>query len=68
MSAAASRGKRHRGTVLSCSPYFRLKSQRQLKPGERVDVRIREVVIELEAGHGLLIGLPVEVLLEPPAK
>lgn len=67
VSAAASPGQRQRGTVSACSPYFRLKSQRQLKPGERVDVRVREVVIELEAGHGLLIGLPVEVLLEPPA-
>lgn len=68
VSAAASPGKRHRGTVSACSPYFRVKSQRQLKPGERVDVRVREVVLDLEAGHGLLIGLPVEVFLEPPVE
>lgn len=68
VSAAADPGRRHCGTVLSCSPYFRLKSQRQLKPGERIDVRVREVVIQLEAGHDLLLGLPVEVLLEPPSQ
>ncbi|HVA47701.1 MAG TPA: biotin/lipoyl-binding protein [Pirellulales bacterium] len=67
VTAAASPGKRHRGTVRTCSPYFRLKSQRNLRPGERVDVRVREVVVDLEAGHDLLLGLPVEVLLEPPS-
>jgi hypothetical protein len=38
--------------------------QRHLKPGEMVDVRVREVLIELVDGSDLLIGLPVEVFIE----
>ncbi len=53
------------GTVLSCSPFVAPKVQRHLKPGEMVDVRVREVVIELADGNELLIGLPVEVFIDP---
>lgn len=53
------------GIVQSCSPYVSPKIQRHLKPGEMVDVRVREVLIELADGGDLLIGLPVEVFIEP---
>jgi multidrug efflux pump subunit AcrA (membrane-fusion protein) len=65
VSAAASPDKTFRGTVLTCSPCFRPKAQYRLKPGERLDIRVREVVIELDDGNDLLIGLPVEVFIEP---
>lgn len=52
------------GSVAACSLYFRPKSQRLLKPGERLDLRVREVVIDLDDGHSLLIGLPVEVFID----
>jgi len=53
------------GVVRSCSPFVAPKVQRHLKPGELVDVRVREVLIELADGGELLIGLPVEVFIEP---
>ena len=51
------------GQVASCSPHVRPKFHRHLKPGERLDVRVREVVIDLTDGSDLLIGLPVEVFI-----
>lgn len=57
-------GPPYSGTVTACSLYFRPKSQRLLKPGERLDMRVREVVVDLDDGHDLLIGLPVEVMIE----
>jgi RND family efflux transporter MFP subunit len=57
--------RQYQGTVSSCAPSLRPKSQRRLKPGERVDVRVREAMIDLENGAGLLIGLPVEVFIQP---
>jgi multidrug efflux pump subunit AcrA (membrane-fusion protein) len=56
--------KSYAGTVHSCSPFVAPKVQRHLKPGEMVDVRVREVMIELADGSDLLIGLPVEVFIE----
>ena len=56
--------KHYAGVVHSCSPYVSPKWQRHLKPGEMVDVRVREVLIELTDGSDLLIGLPVEVFIE----
>ena len=57
--------KQYAGVVHSCSPFVSPKVQRHLKPGEMVDVRVREVMIELADGSDLLIGLPVEVFIEP---
>jgi len=65
VTAAGSRGRTYPGIVRTCSPDVHPKSHRHLKPGERLDVRVREIVIELEYGADLLIGLPVEVLIEP---
>ncbi|HTI50556.1 MAG TPA: HlyD family efflux transporter periplasmic adaptor subunit [Planctomycetaceae bacterium] len=55
------------GTVQSCAPYVRPKSNRHFKPGELVDLRVREVVIGLSDGADLLVGLPVDVLIDPSA-
>lgn len=64
VTAAAQPDKTYRGTVRSCAPGFRPKLQQRLRPGERLDVRVREVVIDLDDGHELLVGLPVEVFIE----
>ncbi|HWB08489.1 MAG TPA: efflux RND transporter periplasmic adaptor subunit [Pirellulales bacterium] len=64
-SVTGNRGKSYRGTVRTCAPCFCPKTQRRLKPGERLDIRMREVVIELEDGRDLLVGMPVEVFIEP---
>jgi len=57
-------GATYEGTVKSCSPHVRPKSNRHHKPGEFIDVRVREVVIELIAGDDLVVGLPVDVFIE----
>jgi len=64
VSAAGEPRKTYPGTVAACSLYFRPKSQRLLKPGERLDMRVREVIVDLDDGHDLLIGQPVEVMIE----
>jgi multidrug resistance efflux pump len=61
-------GPRHRefkGAVVACSPCVRPKSHRHQRADERFDVRVREVLIELNDDPDLLIGLPVEVFIEP---
>ncbi|HEX7448577.1 MAG TPA: HlyD family efflux transporter periplasmic adaptor subunit [Pirellulales bacterium] len=65
LSVPARDGETYRGTVRDCAPGFRPKSQYRLKPGERLDIRVREVLIDLDDGHDLLVGLPVEVFIEP---
>ncbi|HEV3344953.1 MAG TPA: efflux RND transporter periplasmic adaptor subunit [Pirellulales bacterium] len=65
VSVTGNPGKSYRGTVRTCAPCFCPKTQRRLKPGERLDIRMREVVIDLEDGRDLLIGMPVEVFIEP---
>lgn len=52
------------GRVVECAATLRPKTHRHLKPGERIDVRVREVVIELNGNTELLIGLPVEVFIQ----
>jgi HlyD family secretion protein len=65
VTAAARPGKSYQGTVRACAPGFRPKLQHRLRPGERLDIRVREVVIDLEDVTDLLVGLPVEVFIEP---
>jgi RND family efflux transporter MFP subunit len=65
VSVTGNRGKSYRGTVRTCAPCFGPKTQRRLKPGERLDIRMREVVIQLDDGDDLLVGMPVEVFIEP---
>src|SRR5262249_41802604 len=55
----------YEGIVHSCSPCVAPKSHRHLKPGEMFDIRVREIIIELADGADLLIGLPVDVFIEP---
>jgi multidrug resistance efflux pump len=65
VTTTAARTLRHRGKVLSCAPALLPKNHFQLKPGERIDLRVREVLIELGQGADLLVGMPVEVVIEP---
>ncbi len=53
------------GVVQSCSPYVSPKSHRHHEPGELLDIRVREVIIELSDGGDLLTGLPVDVFIRP---
>lgn len=57
--------KKYPGTVLSCSPFVRGKSNRHHRPGELIDVKVREVVVELKDATDLVVGLPVDVFIEP---
>jgi HlyD family secretion protein len=52
------------GTVQSCSPHVRPKLNRHHQPGEMIDLRVREVVIELPHGNDLVVGLPVDVFID----
>jgi hypothetical protein len=65
--AAGQPHREYSGAVRTCSPSVRPKSHRHLKPIERLDVRVREVVIELDDARDLPIGLPVEVFIDPDA-
>jgi RND family efflux transporter MFP subunit len=56
-------GRQFSGIVRSCAPGVGPKTQMHLRPGEMVDVRVREMVIDLKDGGDLLIGLPVDVLV-----
>ena len=63
--ASGSVDRKYRGVIISCASYVQPKSERHLNPGERVDVRVREIVIELKDAEDLLLGLPVEVFIAP---
>lgn len=57
---------RFTGTVTSCAPYMVPKKVFSNTPGERVDVKVREVMITLDKSSyaDLVIGLPVDVYFE----
>lgn len=61
--AAGRSDREYAGRIVSCAPSVQPKSHRHLNPGERLDVRVREILVELEDGSDLLIGLPVEVFI-----
>jgi multidrug resistance efflux pump len=65
MSAGTHNRQLH-GTVISCSPYVAPKFHRHSNPGERLDVRVREAIVEVREADFLLIGLPVEVFINVP--
>jgi len=67
ITADGDKEKRHRGTILSCAPFMVPKRTRSHKPTERVDVKVREVVIILQGNPELVIGLPVDVFIRMPA-
>lgn len=52
------------GVVSSCSPFVTPKNHRHSTPGERLDVRVREIVVDVREAESLLIGLPVEVFID----
>jgi multidrug resistance efflux pump len=58
------------GAVISCSPCMVPKTQLSNRPGERVDVKVREVLILLDnqdALSRLMVGLPVDVYVRTTA-
>lgn len=55
---------RHHGKVVSCAPFMVPKKYMSNMPGERVDVKVLEVMILLEEKGALLVGLPVDVFIE----
>lgn len=61
--APARRDRELAGTVSACAPELRPKSLRHNLPGERLDVRVREVTITLDELNHLPHGLPVEVFI-----
>lgn len=57
------------GQVTSCSPFMIPKRQLSNRPGERVDVKVREVLLLLEQQldlECLVVGLPVDVYFSVP--
>ncbi len=60
-------GVRFKGEVVRCAPYMVAKLHFSNKPTERVDVKVREVVLKLDSRGDvdcLLVGLPVDVYIE----
>jgi multidrug resistance efflux pump len=51
------------GTVLFCTPCMSPKKIMNNTPGERMDVKVREVVILLDSQDKLVVGLPVDAYL-----
>ena len=54
---------RYRATVVSCLPCMGPKDFRNHRPGERIDVRVREIIATLSEPADLVVGLPVEVFI-----
>lgn len=52
------------GTVIFCAPYMIPKKVFSNRPGERVDVKVREVLVRLDPQSTLVVGLPVDVYFE----
>jgi len=52
------------GRVVRLSPRMSPKQIRSDRPTERFDTKTREVWIELHSGEGLVVGLPVDVLID----
>jgi HlyD family secretion protein len=53
------------GRVIRLSPRMSRKELFSDDPAERYDVKTREVWIELEEGQSLVVGLPVDVIIDP---
>jgi len=60
-------GRQFRGRVVRLSPRMGRKQIWSDRPTERFDTKTREVWIELDSGEGLVVGLPVDVVIEPKA-
>jgi len=57
-------GREFRGRVVRLSPRMGRKQVRSDRPAERFDTKTREVWIELESAECLVVGLPVDVVIE----
>lgn len=55
---------RHHGVVVRCTPRMVPKKYTHNMPGERIDVKVREVIIELDQQGSLVVGLPVDVFID----
>jgi multidrug resistance efflux pump len=51
------------GSVAHCAPYMVPKRLLNHSPGERIDTKVREVLIALDPQDQLVIGLPVDVFV-----
>jgi multidrug resistance efflux pump len=58
-------GRVFRGRVTRLSPRMQAKELYSNRPAERYDTKTREVWIELEQAAGLVVGLPVDVTIDP---
>jgi multidrug resistance efflux pump len=56
---------RYVGTITWVAPSMGSKTHLHQEPGEHVDVKVREVLISLQDPKDLVVGLPVEVFIEP---
>ena len=61
VTADAFPGKRFRGTVVQIGGQLGRKNFRNDNPEERLDTKILEVLIDLEPGVELPVGLPVDI-------
>lgn len=68
VTADAFRGKRFRGTVGQIGIQLGRKNFRNDNPEERLDTKILEVMIDLEPGVQLPIGLPVDIKVDEAGK
>lgn len=53
------------GTIRWIAPSLHAKRHRHNRPGERTDVKVREVLIHVEDPGPLVVGLRVDVFIEP---
>lgn len=53
------------GPITWIAPSMQPKRHRHYKPGERLDINVREILIQLDDPGPLVIGLPVDVSIEP---
>jgi len=58
-------GRSYAGTVARLSPRMTSKQLFTDRPSERFDTKVREVWIELEESEDLVVGLRVDVVIEP---
>lgn len=68
ITADAFGGKRFHGSVVRIGSQLGQKNFRTETPEERVDTRVLEVLINLDAGVRLPIGLPVDVIFDSAGK
>lgn len=53
------------GVVVFCHPYMVPKKLYTNSPAERIDVKVREILVELDEPGSLMVGMPVDVSIDP---